>query len=126
METCQVSNDQPVCETGQPLTIWEARVKELVRQVIREEGSQVPLHVREENHRFVENCRSELQAFLAERQRARERMERIRTTVIGGLLLSAALSIASALWWLGNYALHMLASQAAQEAAQHADKLPKP
>jgi hypothetical protein len=121
-----VQNDPQVCETGQPLPIWEARVKELVREVWREEGSKFPPHVREANHEFVTTCRTQLLAFLDERRKSRERWERIRTTFIGGLLLSAALSIASALWWLGNLVVHVLASQAAQEAAQHADKLPKP
>jgi len=109
---------------GAPLDAWEARMKEIVREVLAESGMSVPIHVREENHLFLKECKTELIEFLRERQRARERWEKVRTNVIGGAILSAIGGVLSFLYWIGSLAMQTLSHPAATDAAQHLDKLP--
>lgn len=47
----------------------------------------------------------DLRAFLEERRRARDRWERVRTQVVGGLILAVFSAVGSALWWVGSQAL---------------------
>lgn len=109
---------------GASLDAWEARMKEIVREVLTESGMAVPLHVREENHKFLQECRGELVEFLKAQRLRRERWERVRTNVVGGLILSAIGAAASFLFWIGSLALQALAHPAAADATQHLDKLP--
>lgn len=116
--------DKDHLHAGAPLDAWEARMKEIVREVLTESGMAVPLHVREENHKFLQECKAELVDFLKAQRVKRERWERIRTNVVGGLILSAIGAVASFLFWVGSLALQALSHPAATDAAQHIDKLP--
>lgn len=113
--------DQNELHAGAPLDAWEARMKEIVREVLREEGMTVPFHVREANHQFISECKDDLRAYLqAERLRS-ERREKLRTMWIGGVAVSITLSF---LYWVGTLIMNALSHPAAQDAAQHLDKLP--
>ena len=109
---------------GAPLVTWEARMKEIVREVLAEEGMTIPAHVREANHKFVAECKDELLAFLQAERLRRERREDLRRKVIGGLILMAASAIGSFLLWVFTLAYQAWSHPATQEAAQHIDKLP--
>lgn len=65
------------------------------------------------DHEFLAEFKAELQLFLEERRRSRERWEKVRVNVLGGAILSALGVLATALYWIGSLAL-----QAAQ-AGKH-------
>lgn len=116
--------DQDPMRAGGSLDAWEARTKEIVREVLREEGMTIPLHVREANHQFVAECKEELQAFLATQRRRRERWEKVRDTAVGTIVVSAIGGAITMLAWIGQLVVNALAHPAAADAAQHLDKLP--
>lgn len=109
---------------GDPLAAWEARTKEIVREVLREEGMTIPLHVREANHQFVAEVKEELQAFLAAQRRRRERWEKIRDTAVGTLVVSTIGAVITFLAWVGQLVWNAATHPAAATAAQQLDKLP--
>lgn len=119
-----MSENVPDMHAGDPLSAWEARTKEIVREVLREEGMTIPLHVREANHQFVAECKEELQAFLLAQRRRRERWEKVRDTAVGTLVVTAISSVIGLLAWIGQLVLQALTHPVAADAAQHIDKLP--
>lgn len=109
---------------GAPLSAWEARMKEIVREVLIEEGMTVPFHVREANHKFVSECKDELVEFLKAQRLKRERIEDIRRKVWGGAILMVLSAIGGFLLWVFNVANAAMSHPATQDAAAHIDKLP--
>ena len=109
---------------GAKLSAWEARMKDIVREVLVEEGMTVPFHVREANHKFVSECKDELRAFLTAERLRRERIEDIRRKVWGGLILMVISAIGAFPLWVFNVVNSALSHPAAQDAAAHIDKLP--
>jgi len=59
----------------------------------------------EEDHAAWRAIEPELRAFLDERKAARERWERVRTNVIGGVILAAIGGVGSFLYWIGCIAI---------------------
>lgn len=109
---------------GEPLSAWEARTKEIVREVLREEGMTIPLHVREANHQFVAECKEELQAWIARERRKRKFWQMVRDTAVGTLVVSTVGGLITLLAWIGQLVWNAVTHPAAATAAQQIDKLP--
>lgn len=60
------------------------------------------------DHMFLSEFKEELQLFLQERRRSRERWEKIRVNVVGGVILSAMGGVATALYWVGSLAMQAI------------------
>lgn len=65
----------------------------------------IPVEQARADHEFLAECKAELVMFLDERKRSRERWEKIRAQVIGGLILSAIGAVGSLLFWVGKIVL---------------------
>lgn len=99
-------------------------MKDIVREVLVEEGMTVPFHIREANHKFISECKDELNAFLKAERIKRERIEDIRRKVWGGAILMAISALGGFLLWVFNVMNAALSHPATQDAATHIDKLP--
>lgn len=62
------------------------------------------------DHEFLKEWKQEMLLFLEERRRSRERWEKVRVNVIGGLILSALAGVASFLYWVGSMTLQAIQS----------------
>lgn len=62
----------------------------------------VPIEQHVADHEWIRECKAELMLYVDAQKRSRERWEKIRAQVIGGLILSAIGAVGSLLFWIGK------------------------
>jgi len=65
----------------------------------------VPIEQHIADHEWIRECKEELMLYVEAQKRSRERWEKIRTQVIGGLILSAIGGVGTVLFWVGRIVL---------------------
>lgn len=60
------------------------------------------------DHEFLKEWKQEMLLFLEERKRTRERWEKVRVNVVGGVILGVLGGIVSFLYWVGSIAMQLV------------------
>lgn len=92
---------------GSDLTIWEYRIKVLIQEVL-EERSSVDEATHRMHHEYIQTVQKELTEYLAERRAARQRLENIKNTALGTLVVSTVGGLLGALAWIGQIVIQAI------------------